>query len=145
MLEVEDTKSSDVPVGQVQKGIRGFILGGYSEFTIFQEPDKRYKYKIKANDEKTLWFVHINNKYQGFIKRGYQKYAFYVGKKGNPNYDTNAINGLLWVINRGDNLPDVVKVYHHGKCSVCGRKLTDPVSLAYGVGPTCRERIGMFR
>ena len=27
-----------------------------------------------------------------------------------------------------------------GRCSCCGRPLTDPTSIAYGIGPICRER-----
>jgi hypothetical protein len=27
-----------------------------------------------------------------------------------------------------------------GRCSCCGRPLTDPVSIGYGIGPICRER-----
>lgn len=29
-----------------------------------------------------------------------------------------------------------------GRCSVCNRKLTDPVSVANGIGPICAERFG---
>lgn len=28
-------------------------------------------------------------------------------------------------------------------CLVCGTKLTDPNSQAYGIGPTCRKRLGL--
>lgn len=137
--------TEDKTVCQVTSGIRSFILGGNSEFTIYQIPNKKYKYNVRANETKNLWFVYMNKKYQGFIKRGYERYNFYVGNKGNPNYDVNAINGLLWVINRGDNLPKEVEVFHHGRCSVCGRKLTDIDSLSWGIGPTCRQRVGVFR
>jgi hypothetical protein len=27
-----------------------------------------------------------------------------------------------------------------GRCSCCGRPLTDPTSISYGIGPICRER-----
>lgn len=29
-----------------------------------------------------------------------------------------------------------------GRCSVCNRKLTDPVSVANGIGPICADRFG---
>ncbi len=30
-----------------------------------------------------------------------------------------------------------------GSCSICGRKLTDPVSVAEGIGPVCAKRLGV--
>jgi hypothetical protein len=37
---------------------------------------------------------------------------------------------------------NVVSIYHNGACGACGRKLTDPVSIATGLGPECTKRIG---
>lgn len=144
-MVVEDTKKKTIPMGKVSKGIRGFILGGKSEFTISQKDNIKYKYEVVSNKEGNLWFVYMNKKYQGYIRNTYSGYSFFVGNKGNKSYDTNAINGLLWVLNRGDNIPEEVQVLHHGKCSVCGRPLSDAESLAWGVGPTCRQRIGVYK
>lgn len=134
---------SESPVGQIVQGIVPFMLGGNSEFTISQEPNIQYKYKIKMNEERTLAFVYMQGKYQGYIRKQDGKYVFYIGNKGNRSFNTQAINGLLWVLNKGDNLPKEVKVYHHGKCSVCGRKLTDSESIKRGIGPTCRAKLGL--
>lgn len=30
-------------------------------------------------------------------------------------------------------------------CSVCGKKLTNPISMIYGIGPECNEKIGLIR
>lgn len=134
---------SESPVGQIVQGIVPFMLGGNSEFTISQEPNIQYKYKIKMNEERTLAFVYMQGKYQGYIRKQDGKYVFYIGNNGNRSFNTQAINGLLWVLNKGDNLPKEVKVYHHGKCSVCGRKLTDSESIKRGIGPTCRAKLGL--
>ena len=32
-----------------------------------------------------------------------------------------------------------------GRCMICGRKLTHPESVAAGIGPTCRQRLGLIR
>lgn len=130
-----------VETGRIEKGIVKFILGGKASFTIHQDPDKNFKYLVKTSEDKRLGFVYIGGNYQGYITKSNGRYIFVVGKKGNPQYDPKLINGLLWVLNRGDNLPPQVSVFHHGTCSVCGRKLTDPESIKYGIGPTCRERI----
>jgi len=31
---------------------------------------------------------------------------------------------------------------HQGRCVMCGRRLTDPASVAWGIGPDCIERAG---
>lgn len=142
---------------EITIGVRDFILGGKAEFTIFQEPDIQVKYLVKANDNKSCWFISTEMKsgaklssdalvsgknlvYQGYLKRDL---SFNIGKKGIKDYNEKAINGLLWVLRHGDKLPDKVHIFHHGKCSVCGRKLTDSMSLSCGIGPTCRKRVGV--
>lgn len=140
--------ANDKGNNQVKENIVKFILGGYAEFTIFQEPNIQYKYKIKKNQEGTLFFVYLkdgkgNFDYQGYLQWVRDSYKFFVGRKGNIAYNNSAINGLLWVLNRGDRLPSQVKIFHHGICSACGRKLIDAKSIEYGMGKTCRKRMGI--
>ena len=130
-------------LNEVTSDIRGFILGGRAEFTVVQEKFK-YEYQVKANDNHTCWFVSVKVGtdwiYQGYLKKDY---TFYRGKKGSESTLTNQIKGLQWILVHGDNLPSVVHIIHHGKCSVCGRKLTDVESLSWGIGPSCRKKIGV--
>ena len=135
--------------GRVRENVRAFILGGNSEFTLTQEPDIQFKYKVKkAKDAKDLYFVCLEEKkkfvYQGVIVKNDGKYVFRVGAKGNKDYNSYALQGLLWVLNKNGAIPEQVGIYHHGVCSVCGRKLSDPYSINCGVGPTCREKIKYF-
>lgn len=140
---------------EITIGVKDFILGGNSSFTIFQEPNIQAKYSVKANDSKTCWFVSTELKnvsaltddafisgtnlvYQGYLKTDL---TFNVGKKGVSDYNEKSINALLWVLRHASNLPPNVHIYHHGKCSVCGRKLTDAMSLRCGIGPTCLKRL----
>ncbi len=43
------------------------------------------------------------------------------------------------------NDPDALARYGQelGECGVCGRELTDEVSRSIGIGPVCREKLGM--
>ena len=144
---------------EITTGIKEFILGGDARFTILQEatektPTYQVKYRVKNNGSNTCWFVStelfFDNDlfsdgkkltYQGYLKRDL---SFNIGAKGIEDYNQKAINGLIWVLTHSDRLPSAVHIYHHGRCSVCGRKLTDAISLKCGVGPTCRKRLESF-
>ena len=149
---------------EVTENIKEFILGGRADFTILQEAtdktvEQQYKYRVTipkdcTPDNTNVWYVSAelsirtcgveldgkNLKYQGYLKRDL---SFNVGAKGVEDYNQKAINGLLWILTHADKLPSAVHVYHHGKCSVCGRKLTDAMSLKSGIGPTCRKRVNI--
>lgn len=149
---------------EVTENIKEFILGGTANFTILQDAtdktkEQQYKYRITIPKDTTpattnVWYVSAeldesnsgvetdgkNLKYQGYLKRDL---SFNIGAKGVKDYNQKSIHGLLWVLSHSDNLPSAVHVYHHGKCSVCGRNLTDAKSLRCGVGPTCRKKIGL--
>lgn len=129
-----------------------FILGGKSEFTILQDPDKEYKYKV----EKGSWgdgsyFVSTCGSkgrltYMGILRmnKSTGRYIFTKGRNI-TNFNDTAINGLLWVLDNAVKLPHrAVHIIHHGRCGVCGRPLSDSVSLECGVGPTCKKKIGGF-
>lgn len=38
-----------------------------------------------------------------------------------------------------------MRVLHEGVCGACGRKLTDPKSIACGIGPSCRRKLNAER
>lgn len=149
---------------EITENIKEFILGGKADFTILQEgtdktKEQQYKYRITIPKDSEpsntqVWYVSAeldetnsgveldgkNLKYQGYLKRDL---SFSIGARGIEDYNQKSINGLVWVLKHSNNLPSVVHIYHHGKCSVCGRKLTDAKSLRCGVGPTCRKRVGI--
>lgn len=68
----------------------------------------------------------------------------YVGKitengilKGDVSEDVKNI-----LLEGNDNLLQLAKIYGHetGSCSVCGRTLSDPLSIQMGIGPICAKR-----
>jgi hypothetical protein len=40
-------------------------------------------------------------------------------------------------------LPPDCEVWHEGTCGRCARKLTDPESIARGIGPECASKVGL--
>lgn len=135
----------------ITKDIREFVLGGKSEFTILNTVNNiDYKFKIKSNKERTIWFVSVkvdgSFQYAGFIKKEESTGSFqYIrGKKGTMNADSKAIKGLFWVIRNADRMNPAVKIIHHGKCACCGRALTDEKSIERGIGPICYAQVKTY-
>ena len=130
---------------EVRENIMEYILGGKSEFTLVQEMEGRSpiqsKYRVTANDTGNLYFICIwdGKKYQ---YQGYFALRDRVIKKAknlsDAEVDVVSLKALAWVFFHVDRLPECVHIYHNGKCSRCGRKLTDAESLRTGLGPTCR-------
>lgn len=124
------------------ENVLSFILGGKSEFTIYQEPGIQFKYKLKSNATMSLWYVYVLKEskyvYAGCINR---RFSFFRGTKGCMDREDTPIRGLAWVLRHHNRLPEGVKVLHHGKCSVCNRALTDAKSLERGMGSTCYNKV----
>ena len=69
----------------------------------------------------------------------YAKMLVHEGKKGRWEYIKGMVNVLTpdYLI----SLQEAQAFGHdHGFCMVCGRTLTDPVSVANGIGPICSQR-----
>lgn len=131
--------------------IESFILGGKAEFTILQDTNNvQARYRVVKSKDSKLWFIYSTGEnqtslsYQGFITKGDLSYSsMRYGKNSPRNLNEKSNKALLWVLRHAvkNTLPDSMHVIHHGKCSVCGRPLKDTISLMYGVGPVCREKL----
>ena len=63
------------------------------------------------------------------------------GKKSPIAADAPSAKAFAWTWVRlvSGFMPRDLAVYHEGRCGRCSRRLTDPVSISLGMGPTCRE------
>lgn len=48
--------------------------------------------------------------------------------------------GWTWAHLTAGRMPETLTVWHEGRCGKCGRRLTDPESIASGLGPICGGR-----
>lgn len=132
-------------MNEVTKNIREYLFGGMAEFTLVQYGSMSVRYRIKANDNRTCFFVYTEStKDKKLIYHGHivsRNLTYHRSAKAKDDeYNKMAIKALGWLLNHHDSLPDIVHVLHNGRCSRCGRKLTDPESLRTGIGPTCRKK-----
>jgi Family of unknown function (DUF6011) len=87
-----------------------------------------------------IWYVYYEGDYLGFIRGD----LFIVANLTDPLHKASSAFSELFrrIVNKSPH-PDLV-VLHTGRCSVCNRKLKDPESIEYGIGPECRKNIGLI-
>ena len=124
-----------------------FIFGGKARFTLVStKTGKRFTYRVKGKETESnpIFFANLlvgsdnttDYEYIGYSKGG----GFASGAKGQPNHP--AFKALAWAEAHFRNgvMPDKLEFWHEGRCAKCARPLTDPVSIARGLGPECATK-----
>ena len=144
---------------EVTENIKDFILGGKAYFSICQEPTEsspggKENFCVTKSKDGRCYFVSKDS--SGSSKGAYLGF-FYEDELGNMSKlrqsrrlsteSDSVAKPLLVVLNSlktKGRLPGngIVHIVSAGRCSVCGRKLTDYESMKYGMGPECRKKYG---
>ena len=128
-----------------------FIFSGKAVVTLTSTSGTHFTIKISEKDGNVFFVNHLfgpNNAWDGdwaflgFIKAqdGAPTSCLLAGNKGKP--DAPSFKALSWTLahlNRG-SIPAALTIQHNDACGRCGRELTDPISVATGLGPICREK-----
>lgn len=128
--------------------LKEFILAGNAKLTLRSEKSlKHYTYKIRKAKDSDIWFVsrlggESKYHYLGAITKHGEEYVF-DRTRNSVTYHWIAESfeafKWLWNILRKDRLPQSGTVWHEGRCGMCGKELTDPVSIKNGYGPDCSK------
>lgn len=127
-----------------------FIFAGRARFTLVStKTGTRYTYRVSIKEDEgqaPIWFAGVlsgpsnetDYTYIGFVKGGRHLIA---GRKGRP--DAPSYKALDWTLRQLDqgHMPEALEFWHEGRCCRCGRVLTDPVSIARGIGPECLTKV----
>ena len=131
-----------------------FIFGGKARFTLVSKATgKRYTYRVaKAKDSDTAFFASVltgpsnehDYEYIGVVKTGGTHSELSAGRRGNSKHP--AFQGLAWTLAQIENsnplaMPEALEFWHEGRCARCARPLTDPASIARGLGPECAGKV----
>ena len=121
-----------------------FMFAGNSKFTtINTETDNKFTYHIKIAKDSNLYFVIVlkNAQYTfiGTILEGEYKH----GKKSKIENDDQSVLVIKHLVKHlvKNNLQECVEIWHQGTCGKCGRPLTVPASIDYGIGPECMKKL----
>jgi len=103
---------------------------------------KDYTYRISRKNFGEKWFTFVR------VEKGYLNFT-YLGSyfKGNlwnkrnkvETPSAKAIGFVLDFVEKGkfDFLDEKMEMTHEGSCIICGKTLTDAVSIKRGIGPVC--------
>jgi hypothetical protein len=139
--------------------IRNFLFGGEAIFTLVsKKTGERKTFRVeraadadKPSDAFQRWFVSLlvgpenttDYRYLGLVFQTHTKgLAFKVKNQGGFVEACQSISWLLRKLESNDqaSFDAQAEFWHAGYCSRCGRLLTDPESIACGLGPVCREK-----
>ena len=130
-----------------------FIFGGRARFTLVSKvTGKRYTYRVsKSKDSDTMFFLSVltgpsnedDYQYIGSIRTSGVHSIVHGGRAGNPEHP--AFKAMDWMLRQIENssplqMPVSVEFWHEGRCAKCARPLTDPASIARGLGPECASK-----
>lgn len=124
--------------------IARFITGGRAYFTLRStKTGTRFTYKSKQPKDKSpvhFFSIMVGNEYlyAGMLKNG----NFGQTAKSKVSPVETSYQALEWSLERilGGHMPGTLEFWHEGRCACCGRRLTDPVSIARGIGPECIKK-----
>jgi hypothetical protein len=108
-------------------------------YSAVKSPSRKFQVRLPGMTLSTITkgvnqgglYIHENGSYAGKItSTGHLKGSF----------SDDALNLLE---DAKENLLRLAKIYGHetGNCSLCGRTLSDPLSIQMGIGPICAKRL----
>lgn len=124
--------------------IARFITAGRAYFTLRStKTGTRFTYKAKQpKDKSPIQFISVldghDYLYAGMLKNG----KFGPTAKTKVDINSKPFQALDWSIQNvmAGHVPTTLEFWHEGKCACCGRRLTDPTSIARGIGPECIKK-----
>ena len=142
--------------------VRAFLLAGHAKFTLVSKVTgarKTFEVKYAKPTEKFPegWMVSLlvgpdngsDYRYIGIIRKLDTKIPTNVMTfvRNRQQFAPEACAAVEWFlrlvnVDKNDVFNAQAEFWHSGFCARCGRELTDPESIASGLGPVCREKGG---
>lgn len=125
-----------------------YILGGKANFIVKDTNNQDHiEFKVRQDPKnESIYYIRykgIDWYYIGYIIVSQDKALFYPSIKGEMTDDNllkaDIFKKLILYIYHLNSLPKNIEILYTGVCSVCGRKLTDPIYIEIGVGKICLE------
>lgn len=125
-----------------------FALAGKARLTLrSKKTGTRFTYRVEAKEGKPA-FVSVltgsnNEADYTFIGSVFEKKTYRHGQKSRIGKEAPSAKAFAWAWEKlqAGSIPENLEVWHEGRCCRCARPLTDPESIASGIGPECRKKM----
>lgn len=131
------------------EAFKTFALAGRATFTVrSHKTGQHFTFDLGKSDVTNMFFAHVHTggepAYVGFVLKNELYRGVIKGKKGldERNPCSVALSWVLRELHKGV-LPACATIQHEGRCGVCHRPLTNPASIASGIGPECAAKVGL--
>lgn len=129
-----------------------FLLAGKATLTVVSlATEKRLTFQVrqwKKAKNGTMHFVSVRtgNDYAkiGVIRDG-EKF-WHDDNRADLPFTDERVKGFRYVFEhlKAKHMPPQAEIWHVGQCGRCARPLTDPESIARGIGPECASKMECF-
>ena len=132
--------------------IAKFMVAGKAEFVVEDTRSGSHREYLVSKHRKfdqgirrwnVLLMHHVDGEkglgYLGFITKGVFNHHSLYSVYDEESDQFTSFDSLFLRVVRGQELPVHLMFHHLGRCSRCGRKLTDPESITRGLGPKCAK------
>jgi hypothetical protein len=132
---------------------KNYILGGNATVTLVSKrTGDRFTYRVRRappragqSEDQLPYFVSVltgpdNQRDYQFIGTIFPDETYRYSYKSQLSNEAPSVKAWDWTWHNLNT--DRVEVWHEGRCSMCGRALTDPASIERGLGPRCAEKVG---
>lgn len=122
-----------------------FVLAGNARVTLVSEKTgARFTYRVRQPKDGAPHFVSVlvgsdNDRDFAFLGTIFDRATYRHGRKSKITEEAPSAKAFTYAwqyLARGE-APPFCQVWHEGTCGRCGRALTDPESIARGLGPKC--------
>ncbi len=141
-----------VPAGArlADERVSAFVLAGNARFTVVSKvTGKRFTFRVQTSKAPSaapgVFFVSVltgscNESDYTFLGTIFGGKRFVHGRRSKIGQGAPSAKAFAWfwaALSVRAVVPATCEVWHEGRCGKCGRALTDPESIAMGLGPKC--------
>ena len=129
------------------ENIYRYMTGGHAVVTLQSDTGVHHTYMFKAPNnrkkgEDTMFVSTLVNGNEWVYVGMYKNKDFHLTKASKFGRESATVKGVAFIMRlmlKPGFSNEHMHLFHEGICSRCGRPLTNPASIALGIGPVCAE------